>query len=264
MKNDDIFKALTEIDDDIIDEGDKDKAKNHFIKWCGIAASFFVLFLAGIVWFASQSDENKIETYNKETTTTTVQTTTTQATTTTVQTTTTQATTSIPEDLVRPPVFPDDVAFDVVTFMEMESYDKLRQFQEIYFSDYTYYLPEINEENYTITKHSVVDCYIGYYFFTVESNDGDVCVIYSESIEEPTTYEEFKEYYIENFKGAEDIYDDENGIIYANDPWTPGSDYVIHYVTDNGAQITFMSENDHNAEEIKAKFDEFMSAVIED
>lgn len=210
---------------------------------------------------------------NKGTTTTTSVTTTHSTTTTTTEVpdiTTTTSNITIPDKYTTLPFIDpnidDDIHVSIDYSLDLNTYEELGEFINLYYSDYVYYYPTVDESKFTFRFCKVIDYHAGIYCFGFDSIDKDYTInIYCNMKPEPTTYEEYKKSYLETmemFISDESVYDNENGIIYTNDPWNPGTPYMINYITENGCEINFFADNDFSTEEIKEKFDEFMAAVI--
>lgn len=184
---------------------------------------------------------------------------TTSTTTTTVTTapsTTTSLTTT--EELVYDEPFVD---------IDFDSYDELKTYLVENFADYDCYLPEVDENVYTFTKCHMLDYNTGHYFVTFKHNtnsDRNI-TIYATPQKEAITFDDVLERYniqVDFYKDGSDIFDKENRIHYW-DGLGNEEPYSLTYITEDGFEIYFDAKNDHSPEELKDKFDEYMSALID-
>ena len=258
MNNHDLFSGLNDIDDKFIYETPKNKAKIRIIKMGRFAAALVIFLLVGIIWTANQSGNKKIKTEKKEATTTT------EATSTTIKSTTTSTTTT-EEEIVIPP----DEPYESEDFsMDFDSYDDMKAYISENFEGYISFLPELDSDVYTFESCFMADYNIGIYYISFSHNEDESrdVVISSMPQKEPVTFDDIIERENETmdiFVSKDNVWDIENRIYYWNEVWTPESPYEITHVTEDGLEFYFVAENDFSTEEIKDKFDEFMSAVID-
>lgn len=200
----------------------------------------------------------------------TEKTTTTEATTTTDTTTTTEATTTTETTTTTTEINDENLLINAEPFVDVyfDSYDGLKTYLNENFAGYSCYLPEVDSDIYTFYKCHMLDYNTGHYFISYTHNvDTDRNVtIYATPQKEPITFDDIIERENETmdiFVSKDNVWDIENRIYYWNEVWTPESPYEITHVTEDGLEFYFVAENDFSTEEIKDKFDEFMSAVID-
>ncbi len=196
---------------------------------------------------------------------TTESTTTTTATTTTTETTTTEATTATEEEIDIPPEEP----YAYVDYsMDFDSYDDMKAYITENFEGYISFLPEVDSDVYTFESCFMADYNVGIYYISFSHNEDDSrdVTISSMPQKEPLTFDDIIEREnatMDIFVSKDNVWDTENRIYYWNEVWTPESPYEITHVTEDGLEFYFIADNDFSTEEIKDKFDEFMSAVID-
>lgn len=207
----------------------------------------FSIVVALSLCSCGQKDASSDNDKSAETTTTTSQTTT--------LTTTTPATTT--EDT-------DNIIIEENNSLTFESYDEMKEYLAKNFDGYYYYLPEVDGDKYSYQGCFMFDSNTGSYcvsFRHNEDNDRSVTV-YSQPQKEKMTFDDLlAEENKTLFPGKDDEFDMENKIFYWTGPWGDTDPFSITYITQDGIKIMFDAQNNRSKEEIKYKFDEFMSAV---